>query len=108
MSAGPSHLVQILLPKETGNGQPIGKDWLDGLLKELTDKFGGATSFLRAPGQVSGRAAAGRSKTASPSRKSWWKKSTVATGNSRAKGWSVSSPRMKLSSALKKLGDCDG
>jgi hypothetical protein len=51
MSAGPSHLVQILLPKETGNGQPIGKDWLDGLLKELTDKFGGATSFLRAPGQ---------------------------------------------------------
>ena len=51
MSAGPSHLVQILLPKETGNGQPIGKDRFDGLLKELTDKFGGATSFLRAPGQ---------------------------------------------------------
>jgi hypothetical protein len=51
MSAGPPHLVQILLPKETGNGQPIGKDWFDGLLKELTDRFGGATSFLRAPGQ---------------------------------------------------------
>jgi hypothetical protein len=51
MSTGPSHLVQILLPKETGNGQPIGKDWFDGLLKELTDEFGGATSFLRAPGQ---------------------------------------------------------
>ena len=51
MSAGPSHLVQILLPKETGNGQPIGKDWFDGFLKELTDRFGGATSFLRAPGQ---------------------------------------------------------
>ena len=51
MSAGPSHLVQILLPKETGNGQAIGKDWFDGFLKELTDEFGGATSFLRAPGQ---------------------------------------------------------
>ena len=50
MSAGASHLVQILLPKETGNGQPIAKDWFDGFLKELTDKFGGATSFLRAPG----------------------------------------------------------
>ena len=50
MNAGPSHLVQILLPKETGNGQPIGKEWFDGFLKELTDKFGGATSFLRAPG----------------------------------------------------------
>ena len=51
MSAAPSHLVQILLPKETGSGQPIGKDWFDGFLKELTEKFGGATSFLRAPGR---------------------------------------------------------
>jgi hypothetical protein len=51
MSAGASHLVQILLPKETGKGEPIGKDWFDRILKELTDEFGGATSFLRAPGQ---------------------------------------------------------
>jgi len=50
MSAGASHLVQILLPKETGKGQPIDKEWFDGFLKELTEKFGGATSFLRAPG----------------------------------------------------------
>ena len=50
MSAGASHLVQILLPKETGKGQPIDKEWFDGFLKELTHKFGGATSFLRAPG----------------------------------------------------------
>ena len=33
MSAAPSHLVQILLPKEAGIGQPIGKDWFDGFLK---------------------------------------------------------------------------
>lgn len=51
MSGGSSHLVEILLPKETGRGQPIGKDWFDGFLKELTDRFGGATSFLRAPGE---------------------------------------------------------
>ena len=47
----PSYLVQILLPKETGNGQPISQKWFEALLKELTEKFGGATSFVRAPGQ---------------------------------------------------------
>ena len=46
-----SYLVQILLPKETGGGQPISQQWFEALLKELTEKFGGATSFLRAPGQ---------------------------------------------------------
>ena len=51
MSAGPTHLVQMLLPQQTGRGEPIGRDWFDRLLKELTDEFGGATSFLRAPGQ---------------------------------------------------------
>ncbi|MBR1251760.1 hypothetical protein JQ609_33205 [Bradyrhizobium sp. AUGA SZCCT0169] len=51
MSPGRSHLVEILLPKETGKGQPIGQHWLDCFLKELSDRFGGATSFLRAPGQ---------------------------------------------------------
>lgn len=51
MSAGPSHLVQLLLPKETGTGQPISQKWFESLLKELTDKFGGATSFVRGPGQ---------------------------------------------------------
>ena len=43
--------MQILLPKETGKGEKIPKDWFDGLLRELTDKFGGATSFIRAPGE---------------------------------------------------------
>ena len=51
MSASPFHLVQILLPKEAGSGQPIAEDWFDSFLKELTDEFGGVTSFLRAPGQ---------------------------------------------------------
>ena len=46
-----SYLVQILVPKETGKGEPVSKEWFDGFLKELTDKFGGATSFVRSPGQ---------------------------------------------------------
>jgi hypothetical protein len=46
-----SYLVQILLPKQTGNGNQVEQKWFDSLLKELTDRFGGATSFLRAPGE---------------------------------------------------------
>ena len=45
------YIVQILVPKETGKGEPISKEWFDEFLQELTDKFGGATSFVRAPGQ---------------------------------------------------------
>ena len=51
MREDPSYLVEILLPKETGHGEPISKDWFDGFLKDLAQKFGGTTSFLRAPGQ---------------------------------------------------------
>jgi hypothetical protein len=46
-----AYLVQILLPKEAGTGQPIAQYWFDGFLEELTNEFGGVTSFLRAPGQ---------------------------------------------------------
>jgi hypothetical protein len=51
MSEAPSYLVQILLPKETGNGQPVPRSWFEDLLEELTGEFGGVTSFIRAPGQ---------------------------------------------------------
>ena len=43
--------MQILLPKETGKGEPVAKKWFENFLKELTAEFGGATSFVRAPGQ---------------------------------------------------------
>jgi len=62
MSSRPSHLVQILLPKETGDGRSITKDWFDGFLKDLTDKFGGVTSFLRAPGEGLWQSGGGRAK----------------------------------------------
>jgi hypothetical protein len=45
------HLVEILLPTQTGEGRAIGHAWFEGLLTELTEKFGGATSFVRAPGK---------------------------------------------------------
>jgi hypothetical protein len=46
--AAPCYLVEILLPTETGNGKPVDPRWFESL---LTAEFGGATSFLRAPGQ---------------------------------------------------------
>ena len=45
-----SYLVQILLPTRTGTGQRVTQARFEELLHELTD-FGGATSFVRAPGQ---------------------------------------------------------
>jgi hypothetical protein len=51
MNSSRSHLIEILLPKQTGDKRPVSKDWFDGFLKELTEEFGGATSFLRSPGQ---------------------------------------------------------
>jgi hypothetical protein len=48
-AAQPSYLVQILLPKQTGSGKAVEQKWFDSLLKELTNQFGGVTSFLRAP-----------------------------------------------------------
>jgi hypothetical protein len=46
-----AHLVQILVPKQNGNGAQVERPWFEAFLKELTDKFGGATSFSRAPGE---------------------------------------------------------
>jgi hypothetical protein len=45
-----SYLVEILLPKQTGDGKPVTQEWFEEFLKELAEKFGGATSFLRSPG----------------------------------------------------------
>jgi hypothetical protein len=45
-----SHLVQILLPTRTGNGQPVTQTRFEELLHELTDKSG-ARPASSAPGQ---------------------------------------------------------
>jgi hypothetical protein len=45
-----SYLIEILLPTTAGDGQPVHQDRFEQLLRELTDRFGGATSFVRLPG----------------------------------------------------------
>jgi hypothetical protein len=52
--------VQILLPRKSGGGEPVNKEWFDTLLKELTDKFGGVTSFMRSPGEGLWQSGAGK------------------------------------------------
>ncbi|MET3973141.1 hypothetical protein ACVWXN_000463 [Bradyrhizobium sp. i1.4.4] len=32
------YLVQILLPKERGNGEPVSQRWFEEFLEELTDR----------------------------------------------------------------------
>ena len=64
------HERSVLLPKETGYGKPIPQDWFERLLKELTDEFGGATSFSARPATACGAAAAKPSGTTSPSSRS--------------------------------------
>jgi hypothetical protein len=51
MTKDSRHLVQILLPLTTGKGEGLKRDAFEDLLKELTDRFGGATSFKQSPGQ---------------------------------------------------------
>ena len=48
---GVSYLVELLLPCQTGKGEPVSMDSFEQLLVELTAKFGGVTSFVRAPGK---------------------------------------------------------
>ena len=49
MAPAPEYLVEILVPKEKGDGSRVGRQWFDSLLKELATKFGGVTSFFRQP-----------------------------------------------------------
>jgi hypothetical protein len=52
MSAGSiTHLVEILLPTVTGQGEAVSHACFENILNELTGKFGGPTSFVRAPGK---------------------------------------------------------
>jgi hypothetical protein len=54
MSSDPSHLVQILLTKETGNGQPIRKDWFEGFVEELTQSSAVRQAFCELRVRASG------------------------------------------------------
>jgi hypothetical protein len=45
------HLVEILLPLRDGHGNAFPAAYYDDLAQHLTEKFGGVTSFLRAPAE---------------------------------------------------------
>ena len=45
------HLIQILLPLDDGEGLPFPPQSFERLAHELTEKFGGTTSFLRSPAE---------------------------------------------------------
>ena len=103
MTKDPSHLVQILLPKKTGRGQPISKDWFDGFLIELTEKFGGATSFLRAPGRGLWQSGGTTEKDSIAVVEVMTEHLDPAFWRSlRGNGWSGSFPRMRSSSGPRK------
>jgi hypothetical protein len=44
-------VVELFLPLETPTGEPIPSDTFDRIKSELTDRFGGVTSFLRSPAE---------------------------------------------------------
>lgn len=43
------YLVQILLPLRARSGSPLSRDLFDRVARELTERFGGVTSYARAP-----------------------------------------------------------
>ncbi len=45
------HLVEILLPLRDAAGASFPAEYYDDLAQHLTEKFGGVTSFLRAPAE---------------------------------------------------------
>jgi hypothetical protein len=45
------YLVQLLLPLYDNHRQPFGRAAFDRVRNELTERFGGATAFLRAPAE---------------------------------------------------------
>ncbi len=45
------YLIQVLLPVQTNNGEPIPRETFGAVRRELTDKFGGLTVYSRSPAE---------------------------------------------------------
>lgn len=43
------HLIQLLLPLHDNDGQPFSVSHFSQVRRELTERFGGVTAFVRAP-----------------------------------------------------------
>ena len=45
------HLVQLLLPLRDNEGETFAKELLQGVLDELSERFGGSTAYTRSPAE---------------------------------------------------------
>ena len=48
-AAAPTYLVEVLLPLDDNAGAPFPRAAFDRVRRELAERFGGVTAFLRAP-----------------------------------------------------------
>ena len=45
------YLVEVFVPLDRGDGSPVNQNEIRALVRQLADRFGGATAFTRAPAQ---------------------------------------------------------
>lgn len=45
------NVIEVFLPLDTGRGEPIPPETIEGLVAGLTDRFGGATAYTREPAE---------------------------------------------------------
>ena len=45
------NIVEVFLPLDTGRGDPIPLETIEGLVAGLADRFGGATAYTREPAE---------------------------------------------------------
>ena len=43
------NVIEVFLPLDSGNGEPVEAGRIEAIVNELADCFGGATAFLREP-----------------------------------------------------------
>src|SRR5688572_2667763 len=46
-----TNIVEIFLPLDTGSGRAVDVELVEGIVKGLADRFGGATAFTREPAE---------------------------------------------------------
>ncbi|MET4200022.1 hypothetical protein ABIA95_004022 [Bradyrhizobium sp. LA8.1] len=101
-----AYLVQVLLPKERGDGEPVSQSWFEEFLEEMTGKFGGATSFVRVPGQGLWRSGHETERDNIAVIEVSWQSSLPSSGAPCQSGWNASFRRKRSSFAPRKSSRC--
>ena len=101
-----SYLIQILRPRKTGAGERVAQQWFDGLLKEMTDRFGGATSFVRSPGEGLWREGSATERDSIAVVEIRRRSFPVTIGARCARVWSASCRRKRSSFAPRNISVC--